>query len=158
LNESRWRVGMFGGTPFYDGSGGGRRALAWQAGNPGAVAALAFTQNELRAKSRDLVRRNAWAMRQASRPSWPTPSAPASSRRAWWPTALREAIHSLWWDWCEEADAAGLTDFYGLQALACRAMLEGGECLVRLRYRRPEDGLPVALQLQLLEPEHLPPR
>ena len=39
---------------------------------------------------------------------------------------LREAIHSLWWDWCEEADAAGLTDFYGLQALACRAMLEGG--------------------------------
>jgi capsid protein len=72
--------------------------------------------------------------------------------------ALREAIQALWRDWCEEADAAGLTDFYGLQALACRAMLEGGECLVRLRYRRPEDGLAVPLQLQLLEPEHLPPR
>lgn len=38
------------------------------------------------------------------------------------------------------ADAAGLTDFYGLQALAYRAMLEGGETLIRLRYRRPEDG------------------
>ena len=47
--------------------------------------------------------------------------------------AQREAIQRLWWDWCEEADAAGLTDFYGLQALACRAMLEGGEALVRLR-------------------------
>jgi len=35
-------------------------------------------------------------------------------------------------------------------------MLEGGEALVRLRYRRPEDGLPVALQLQVLESEHLP--
>jgi lambda family phage portal protein len=35
-------------------------------------------------------------------------------------------------------------------------MLEGGEALVRLRYRRPEDGLAVGLQLQLLEPEHLP--
>jgi lambda family phage portal protein len=35
-------------------------------------------------------------------------------------------------------------------------MLEGGEALIRLRYRRPEDGLPVALQLQVLEPEHLP--
>ena len=54
-------MSLLGGTPFYDGIGGGRRALAWQVGNPGAVAALAFTQNELRAKSRDLVRRNAWA-------------------------------------------------------------------------------------------------
>ncbi|MDB0530064.1 phage portal protein, partial [Ralstonia solanacearum] len=58
--------------------------------------------------------------------------------------------------WTEEADAAGQTDFYGLQALACRAMLEGGECLIRLRPRRPEDGLSVPLQLQLLEAEHLP--
>ncbi|WP_211210627.1 phage portal protein [Hahella ganghwensis] len=70
--------------------------------------------------------------------------------------SLREAIHRLWSDWCEQADAAGLTDFYGLQALACRAMLEGGECLVRLRFRKSEDGLPVGLQLQVLEPEHLP--
>ena len=35
-------------------------------------------------------------------------------------------------------------------------MLEGGEALVRLRYRRPEDALAVGLQLQVLEPEHLP--
>jgi len=35
-------------------------------------------------------------------------------------------------------------------------MLEGGEAVVRLRYRRPEDGLPVALQIQVLEAEHLP--
>lgn len=52
---------MFGGTPVYDGTGGGRRALAWMPGNPGAVAALSLAQDELRAKSRDLVRRNAWA-------------------------------------------------------------------------------------------------
>ncbi|MDB0529939.1 phage portal protein, partial [Ralstonia solanacearum] len=58
--------------------------------------------------------------------------------------------------WTAEADAAGQTDFYGLQALACRAMLEGGECLIRLRPRREEDGLAVPLQLQLLEAEHLP--
>ena len=54
--------GLFGGgTPTYDGVGMGRRALAWMPGNPGAVAALLTTQSELRAKSRDLVRRNAWA-------------------------------------------------------------------------------------------------
>jgi hypothetical protein len=52
---------LFGGSPTYDGVGSGRRTLAWSVGNPGAVAALLFTQDELRAKSRDLVRRNAWA-------------------------------------------------------------------------------------------------
>jgi capsid protein len=52
---------IFGASPTYDGVGGGRRAVAWQVGNPGAVAALAYTQHELRAKSRDLARRNAWA-------------------------------------------------------------------------------------------------
>ena len=31
-------MGFFGSTPFYDGTGSGRRALAWQVGNPGAVA------------------------------------------------------------------------------------------------------------------------
>ena len=158
LHRMRRRVGMslLGGTPFYDGIGGGRRSLAWQVGNPGAVAALAFTQNELRAKSRDLVRRNAWAAAGVEAFVSNAIGTGIKPQSMVADNALREAIHSLWWDWCEDADAAGLTDFYGLQALACRAMLEGGECLVRLRYRRPEDGLPVGLQLQLLEPEHLP--
>lgn len=147
---------LFGGTPFYDGIGGGRRALAWQVSNPGAVAALAFSQNELRAKSRDLVRRNAWAAAGVEAFVSNAIGTGIKPQSMLVDQPLREAIHSLWWDWCEEADTAGLTDFYGLQSLACRAMLEGGECLVRLRYRRPEDGLPVGLQLQLLEPEHLP--
>ncbi len=147
---------MFGGTPVYDGTGGGRRALAWMPSNPGAVAALSLAQDELRAKSRDLVRRNAWAaagieafvanaIGTGIKPQSMVPD-----------QATREAIHSLWWDWCEHADAAGLTDFYGLQALVTRAMLEGGETIVRLRYRRTEDRLPVALQIQVLEAEHLP--
>jgi lambda family phage portal protein len=147
---------LLGGTPIYDGTGFGRRTLAWQVGNPGAVAALLTTQNELRAKSRDLVRRNTWA--HAALESYVanavgTGIKPQSMVKD---ADLRETIQTLWSDWTETADAAGLTDFYGLQALACRAMLEGGEALVRLRYRRPEDGLPVALQLQVLEPEHLP--
>jgi lambda family phage portal protein len=43
-----------------------------------------------------------------------------------------------------------------MQALIARAMFEAGECFVRFRPRRPEDGLIVPLQLQLLEAEHLP--
>jgi lambda family phage portal protein len=147
---------LLGGTPIYDAAGSGRRTLAWTVSNPGAVAALAYTQETLRAKSRDMVRRSAWAaagIEAFVANAIGTGIKPQSMVED---AALREAIHRLWWHWCEEADAANLTDFYGLQALATRAMLEGGEALVRLRYRRPEDGLPVALQLQVLEPEHLP--
>lgn len=147
---------VFGGTPTYDGAGLGRRTLAWTVANPGAVAALAYTQEQLRAKSRDLVRRNAWAAAGIEAFVANAIGTGIKPQSMVADASLREAIQRLWWDWCEEADATGLTDFYGLQSLACRAMLEGGEAIVRLRWRRPEDGLPVALQVQVLEAEHLP--
>ncbi len=147
---------LFGQSPVHEAAGRGRRALAWMPGNPGAVAAMLATSTELRIKSRDLVRRNAWA--QAGIEAFVANAVGTGIK----PQSLSDdeqfktEVQALWRDWVEEADAAGQTDFYGLQSLACRAMLEGGECLIRLRPRRPEDGLAVPLQLQLLEPEHLP--
>ena len=70
--------------------------------------------------------------------------------------ALKDIIQRLWLAWTDEADADGLTDFYGLQAMAARAMFEAGECFLRFRPRRPDDGLTVPLQLQMLSSEHLP--
>lgn len=61
------------------------------------------------------------------------------------------AIDRLWNDWAQVADADGRLDLYGIQAAAYRAMEQDGEVLIRLRTRRREDGLPVPLQLQLLE-------
>ena len=144
------------GLPVHDAAGRGRRSLAWSPGNPGAVAAMLATQTELRAKSRDIARRNAWANSALEAYVSNAIGTGIKPQSMVADQTLREAIHRLWSAWVAEADAAGLTDFYGLQALACRAMLEGGECLIRLRPRRPEDGLVVGLQLQLLEPEHLP--
>lgn len=57
----------------------------------------------------------------------------------------------LWKEWGPVCDADGRFDIYGMQAAAYRAMKQDGEVLVRLRPRRPTDGLPVPLQLQLLE-------
>ncbi len=71
-------------------------------------------------------------------------------------TALRDRVQRLWLAWTDEADADGLTDFYGLQAMVAREMFVAGECFVRLRPRRSEDGLTVPLQLQLLQSEMLP--
>ena len=65
--------------------------------------------------------------------------------------ALRDRVQRLWLAWTDEADADGLTDFYGLQAMVAREMFVAGECFVRLRPRRAEDGLLVPIQLQLLQ-------
>lgn len=69
---------------------------------------------------------------------------------------LREAIQEAFLLWTDEADADWLTDFYGLQALIAAEMFEAGECFVRIRSRRPEDGLLVPMQLQLIPAEMLP--
>jgi len=70
--------------------------------------------------------------------------------------ALRDRVQRLWLAWTDEADADGLTDFYGLQAMVAREMFVAGECFVRLRPRRAEDSLRVPLQCQLLQAEMLP--
>ncbi len=69
---------------------------------------------------------------------------------------LRDKVQQLWLAWTHEADADGLTDFYGLQAMIAREMFVAGECFVRIRPRRTEDGLLVPMQLQLLQSEMLP--
>ncbi len=69
---------------------------------------------------------------------------------------LRDRVQRLWLAWTDQADADGLTDFYGLQAMIAREMFVAGECFVRFRSRRAEDGLLVPIQLQLLQSEMLP--
>lgn len=69
--------------------------------------------------------------------------------------ADRATLQTLWATWQGQCDAEGRADFNGLVAPAYRAMEQDGEVLIRLRSRRPEDGLAVPLQLQLLEIDYL---
>lgn len=62
-----------------------------------------------------------------------------------------DRINALFKEWARVCDADGRLDYFGLVAAAYRAMEQDGECLVRLRPRLATDGLPVPLQLQLLE-------
>lgn len=60
-------------------------------------------------------------------------------------------IDALYDAWGKQADADNIFDINGMIAAAERACYVDGECLVRRRDRRPEDGLVVPLQFQLLE-------
>lgn len=60
-------------------------------------------------------------------------------------------VNATFAEWAQVCDADGRFDYFGLVAAAYRAMEQDGECLVRLRPRKDSDGLPVPLQLQLLE-------
>jgi lambda family phage portal protein len=65
--------------------------------------------------------------------------------------AEKDTINKLFAEWSKVCDADGRYDYYGLVKAAYAAMEQDGEVLIRLRPRRPSDGLPVPLQLQLLE-------
>lgn len=67
----------------------------------------------------------------------------------------KKQVVALWKRWTDEADADGLTDFYGLQSIVAAEMFEAGECFIRKRPRYVSDGLSVPFQLQILPSEML---
>lgn len=69
---------------------------------------------------------------------------------------FKKQVEDLWESWSSFVDTSGKLNWSGFEALAFRSMLEGGDCFIRLRVRRPEDGLPVPLQLQIYESEQVP--
>src|SRR6185436_17330902 len=69
---------------------------------------------------------------------------------------VKAQVQEVWLDWTDEADAEGFTDFYGLQRRAAREVFIAGEVFFLFRPRRPQDGLTVPLQLQMLPSEMRP--
>ncbi|WP_457091386.1 phage portal protein [Microvirga sp. P5_D2] len=140
----------------YEASRLARRLRGWNAEKRNINALLTAGGDLLRARARQLCRENPYAANACESfvaAAVGTGIKPSSLIED---AALKATIQAAWLRWTDEADADGLTDFYGLQALAARAMFEAGECFIRFRPRRAEDGLSVPLQLQLLESEHLP--
>jgi lambda family phage portal protein len=70
--------------------------------------------------------------------------------------AVKKELREAFDDWTDQADADWLTDFYGQQTMIAGEMFDAGECFVRFRTRRPEDGLAVPFQLQVLPSEMCP--
>uniref|UniRef100_UPI002FCEB711 phage portal protein n=1 Tax=Wolbachia endosymbiont of Pentidionis agamae TaxID=3110435 RepID=UPI002FCEB711 len=116
---------------------------------------LSHNFETLRSSSRDMVRKNPYAANIIDMIVSNCVGTGIKSQSKAKDAEFRKKVQELWLRWTDEADSSGISDFYGLQALVCRSMVEGGECFVRLRTRKAEDGLFVPLQLQVLESEHL---
>jgi lambda family phage portal protein len=137
----------------YEGAGTGRRTQGWRrsAGDANAVAGPALAK--LREHARDLVRNNPYAESALST---------IVDHAVGWgivgkPTPKNERALGAWKAWAETTacDADGRCDLYGLQKLVFRTVVESGECLVRRRIRRLEDGFPLPLQIQVIDPDFL---
>jgi lambda family phage portal protein len=144
------------GRSPYKGAAGGRATRGIYAPSSGVNSTLASSLDTLRSRSRALMRSNPWAWNGLESFVANAIGTGLTPEPLFPDAGFAKAVKDLWRDWTDDADAAGLTDLNGLQALACRSMVEGGEVFARLRPRRLEDGLTVPLQVQLLEGEHCP--
>jgi lambda family phage portal protein len=140
----------------YEAAANTRRTTGWWPATSDINTLVFGGLDTLRSRSREMVRRNPWATNALDAFVGNCVGTGIKPQSLHPDAAIREGIQKLWLRWTDEADANGLTDFYGLQSLACRSTAEGGECIIRLRSRLPKDGLSVPLQLQILEGEHLP--
>ncbi len=139
----------------YEGAATGRRMSAWGTSTMGPNAALYGSINRLRARTRELIRNN--PLVDGSVDTFVSNLIGTGISPRWQlddPT-LKKQIQDLWNDWTEEADFNGLCDFYGLQSLVSRALMDAGECLVKFIPRSANEDLSVPLQLQVLEADHL---
>jgi lambda family phage portal protein len=140
----------------YDAAGQGRRLAGWNppsSGPNGALTGLATIRNRARDSSR-----NDWSGASGVQ-KWTSNligiGITPRFKRVKSKTRKQELI-DIYSDFVAQADADGVLNFYGLQTLAVRSWLDGGEVFARRRNRPFDDGLAVPMQVQLLESDMVP--
>jgi lambda family phage portal protein len=139
----------------YEAAGRGRNNEGWFAPNTAADVEIRKSLPLLRARSRELVRNNGYATRILSVFVANLIGEGIRPRSNTGDKKLDKRVNDLWDAWAKTADPFHGLDVYGVQALAVRSWLEGGDALIRFRLRRLEDGLAVPLQLEVLEGDML---
>lgn len=133
----------------YEGASQGRRASGWITSGASGNAEVGADLPRLRDRSRSLIRDNHFA----------TNAAREFQTRSVGPGILarfnEESVQQRWDRWTPFCSADGVGPFEAVESQVARAVFESGECLVRFRARRSDDGMEVPLQVQVLEPDHL---
>jgi lambda family phage portal protein len=135
-------------TARYDAAGNGRRIKHWSPPATGPRKALEGLER-LRSRVHDAVR-NDWAAESATG-KWVSNLIGVGIQ----PRFKNRAHREIWDTFAPTADADGVLDVYGQQALGTRSLFDGGEVFLRRRPREIEDGR-VPVQVQLIESEYCP--
>jgi lambda family phage portal protein len=138
----------------YEGASVGRLTEGWWTTSSDATGEVLAGGRRLRDRARDLVRNNPWAMRGVL--AWRASAGPVEARTIAAPgeAAFANGVDTLWQAWSERAGVGDL-DLRDVQGQVIGELVEAGEALVRRIDRRVGDGLPVPLQLQVLEADFL---
>ncbi len=134
----------------HEGASTGRRLHTWGMSSAGPNNVLHNSLSSLRNRSRELTRNNPLAdggvdsfvanlIGTGITPRWQIKD-----------DAKKEEVQELWSDCVDEFDFEGIDDFYGLQGLAARSLIEAGEVFV-LKHFVNDSNLIVPFQIQILE-------
>lgn len=141
---------------LYDAAGYGRRMKGWTPPSSGPNKAVVGLQN-IRNRARD-ASRNDWSGESLTQ-KWTTSLIGVGITPRFKRVTNKERkqfITDLWNDFVSRSDADGVLNYYGQQTLGVRSWIESGEVFARRRYRRANAGLPVPMQVQLIEAEFVP--
>jgi lambda family phage portal protein len=129
LQKVRGRLALR--TRRFDAAAGGRR---WQGAQTfGSInAEVGAAAGPVRRRASYYCRNNPWVSNAVAALVSGTVGAGIKPQSQHPDAAVRAALHRRWSAWTDEADADGVTDLYGLQAVAVRAMVESGECFAQL--------------------------
>ncbi|RRY08812.1 phage portal protein [Brucella anthropi] len=135
----------------YDGATSSRLNGNWRSSGTSADAEIGSAGARLRNRMRELVRNNPHAANAVTQLVTHIVGDGIMPRAKTGDDAKDKKVNDLFDEWSKKADADGGLDFYGLQTLAIRGMIESGDGIIRRRRRTRKDKLPVPLQLQVLE-------
>lgn len=151
---SREAARMLMAMRSYDGGRNSRATFGWMAGSTSANAEIYGGLLQLRNRGRDLVRNNPHASKGLRVLTNNVVGSGITAMARTPDPAANKKIDDLWNRFVDECDFNGQLDLYGLQRLAMRSMLEGGDTITRLRPTIIK-GNAVPLTLQLLESDYL---
>jgi lambda family phage portal protein len=134
----------------YEAAGKGRRGESFRmAYSTGVNMEIARALVTLRDRSRHMSRNNGWAKRAVEAIARHTVGEGIQPAPVGNLNQIKK-IKDIWRDWAGSTDCDwyGKTNFYGLQELAMRAIVEGGDMLIIKRWIKDnESGVPLKLEL-----------
>lgn len=134
----------------YEGAGAGRIGSGWASQELDPNAAISLDGRRLRARSADLRRNNPLAKNIVSKHADYIVGTGIVPRAKTGNTDTDKLLNDLFDEWAKVAFVDGL-DFYGGCHKMAKMMAGDGESYARRRDRRMSDGLPVPLQIEILD-------